>query len=165
MEVNMEVSENIVKIIQMFEGYTPVAKHLKGDRKHIITGGYGTIIHPSGQPVKVGDKFSREYSLYCLMFEVKKKCKKLNKVIEENSIILNQNQFDALACFIYNIGEGKLNPGTTMGDAIRSDNIQSMADAFLVYVKGTEYILGVPYKKTLPGLVSRRKAERELFLS
>lgn len=161
----MKVSDNVLGLIQNFEGFTPVAKHLPGDPKKIITGGYGTIAHPTGQPVKVGDVFSREYALHCLKHEIDKKCARLSAIIEFNSILLNQNQFDALSSFAYNVGVGKLERGTTMGDALWSDNIQEMADAFLVYVKGTKYFLGIPRKVTLPGLVNRRRAERLLFLS
>lgn len=161
----MKVSDHIIGIIKNFEGYTPIAKQLKGDKKGVITGGYGTITHPNGTPVKIGDLFSREYSLFCLENEMNKKCERLNQVIAAYSVLLNQNQFDALACFIYNVGQGKLDAGTTMGDALRSDDLKRMADAFLVYTKGTIYILGVPFKKELPGLVIRRNAERGLFLS
>lgn len=149
----------------MFEGYTPVAQQLKGDKKGVITGGYGTIIHPDGRPVKIGDYFSREYSLFCLKDEIDRKCVKLNKVIDQLSLQLNQDQFDALACFIYNIGDGKLDAGTTMGDALRTKDKLKIANAFLVYTKGTKYFLGIPRKVELPGLVKRRKAERDLYLS
>ncbi len=161
----MKVSDNILGLVRTFEGYEPIAKQLKGDRKGVITGGYGTIRHPDGTPVKVGDIFDRQYSLECLKFEMNSKAAKLNKVITAHSVLLNQNQFDALASFGYNVGDGKFDPGTTMGDAIRSDSIERMADAFLVYICGTKYFLGIPRKVVLPGLVSRRKAERDLFLS
>lgn len=161
----MEISENILKVVKKFEGYEPVARQLPGDPKGIITGGYGTIRHPNGEPVRSGDVFTPEYSLHCLKFEMKDKADALNKVLIKASVIINQNQFDALVSFGYNVGTGKYLKGTTMGDAIWSDNIQAMADAFLAYVKGTKYFLGIPRKVTLPGLVNRRKAERELFLS
>lgn len=98
------------------------------------------------------------------MYEIDTKCNKLNRVIKEIQWLPEQCQFDALACFIYNVGDGKLDKGTTMGDALRTLNQRIIADAFLVYVKGTEYILGIPVKKTLAGLVRRRNAERDLFL-
>lgn len=161
----MEISNNIIKVVQDFEGYEPIARHLEGDPKNVITGGFGTIVHPNGIPVKVGDKFPRDYAIQCLIFEMGQKTKRLNEIITQNSILLNQNQFDALTSFAYNVGVGKLERGTTMGDALWSDNIQAMANAFLVYVKGTKYFLGIPRKVTLPGLVNRRKAERSLFLS
>jgi GH24 family phage-related lysozyme (muramidase) len=161
----MKVSDKILGIVQEFEGYAPIANHCSGDPKNIFTGGYGTICHPTGQPVKDGDVFSKSYALYCLEFEMDAKCVNLNKCLLQNSVILNQNQFDALASFIYNVGDGKLTKGTTMGDAIAADDIRLISNAFLAYTKGTAYIFGIPYKKVLPGLVARRKAERDLFLS
>lgn len=161
----MKVSDHIILVVQLFEGFEPVAKHLSGDPTNIITGGYGTIIHPDGRAVKPGDVFTREYALFCLKDEMDKKCVKLNKLIDIYGWQFNQDQFDALASFIYNVGEGKLDAGTTMGDALRARDILKIANAFLVYTKGTKYFLGIPRKVDLPGLVKRRKAERDLFLS
>lgn len=161
----MNISDHIIGIIQLYEGYEPVACQLKGDRKGVITGGYGTITHPSGSPVKIGDLFSREYSLYCLQFEMKSKCQLLNNVILRYALTLNQNQFDALSSFAYNEGCGYFEEGHTLGDAMKVGNIQAIADALLLYTKGTKYFFGVAYKAILPGLVARRKSERELFLS
>lgn len=63
---------------------------------------------------------------------------------------LNQNQFDALVSFTFNCGTGglkKLCDGRTAAE---------IAEKMLLYNKGGG--------KVLPGLVRRRKAERELFL-
>jgi GH24 family phage-related lysozyme (muramidase) len=69
---------------------------------------------------------------------------------------LTQNQADALASLVYNLGPGILSSGSTMGSAIRSRNKQRIADAFLVY----DHAGG----RVLAGLTRRRKAERALFL-
>lgn len=69
---------------------------------------------------------------------------------------LTQTEADALASGTYNLGPGWLGRGKTMGDAIRSKNRQRIADAFLVYTKAGG--------RELPGLVTRRRRERELFL-
>lgn len=69
---------------------------------------------------------------------------------------LTQNQADALASLVYNLGPGILSSGSTMGDAIRSKNRMRIADAFLVYDHAGGHVL--------PGLTRRRKAERALFL-
>lgn len=73
---------------------------------------------------------------------------------------LDQNQIDALASFIYNLGPGVLEKGTTMGSALRSRNRGAVAQAFLVYDKAR--INGII--RVLPGLHTRRQRERLLWL-
>ena len=71
---------------------------------------------------------------------------------------LAQHELDALASFVYNLGEGSIGPGWTMGQAIRSKDRHRIADAFLhpnYDDAGGE---------TLPGLTRRRKAERAMYL-
>lgn len=72
---------------------------------------------------------------------------------------INQNQFDALVSFVYNLGSGTFQK-STMLKLINAGNLILAADEFLKYTKAT--VLGV--KKELPGLVNRRTAERSLFL-
>ena len=73
---------------------------------------------------------------------------------------LTQHQFDALVSFVYNCGTGAFLSSTML----RLINYQSYADAadqFLEWVHGE-----VDGKKVvLPGLVSRRGAERAMFLT
>lgn len=71
----------------------------------------------------------------------------------------NQNRYDALVSFAYNLGPASLTglPGfETIGRAINEGDIQKIGDAMLLYDKAGG--------KALPGLVRRRKAERRLFL-
>jgi lysozyme len=69
---------------------------------------------------------------------------------------LEQYEFDALVSAIYNLGPGVLDRRKTLGSALRTAERMRIADAFTVYV----YAGG----KKLPGLVNRRKAERNLYL-
>jgi len=159
----MKHSKTIIGMLKEFEGYVSVARQLKGDRKGVITGGHGTIIHPSGAPVKAGDVFSKEYAEYCLIFELNTKCKQLDRILTKYNLVLNQNQFDALASFAYNLGCGWFNRGFKIGDAMYSHDFQSISESFLLYNKGTEYFLGIPRKVVIKGLDDRRKAEKSLF--
>jgi lysozyme len=68
----------------------------------------------------------------------------------------NQGAFDALVSFAFNAGLGNLQNSTIRAKANRGD-WQGAADAFMAWVKGGG--------KVLPGLVKRREAEKELFLS
>lgn len=73
------------------------------------------------------------------------------KVAKYSSYNWNQNEFDALVSFAYNVGS--IDGLTAKGTRKRS----TIADKMLAYNKGGS--------KVLAGLTRRRKAERELFLT
>lgn len=72
----------------------------------------------------------------------------------------DQQFFDALVSFAYNLGTGAVRPGTvgfeTVGSAIERGDRKAIADALLLYDKAGG--------SALPGLTRRRKAERRLIL-
>jgi len=68
----------------------------------------------------------------------------------------NQNQFDALTSFVYNVGPGGVAASTSVGRNLRAHNWQAAADSLLAWNKAGGQVL--------QGLVRRRQAERELFL-
>lgn len=69
---------------------------------------------------------------------------------------LTQNQLDAMASFVYNVGVGGVGPSTQVGRNLRLGNKQAAADALLAWNK----VSGKP----IEGLTRRRQAERSLFL-
>ena len=74
-------------------------------------------------------------------------------------ITLTQNQFDALASFIFNIGQGNY-AASTLRKKLLSGDVTGAADEFSRWVYGT-----VDGKKVkLNGLITRRAEERALFL-
>ena len=80
-----------------------------------------------------------------------------------NSLVkvpLNQNEFDALVSFAFNVGAGALKTSTLL-KRLNAGDRKAAADQFLVWNKIT---VGGK-KKTLQGLVNRRKSEREQFLT
>ena len=70
---------------------------------------------------------------------------------------LNQNQFDALVSFIYNVGTGNFYSSTLLRKVRANPQDNSIMDEFLrwVYSKG----------RVLPGLQRRRLAEMKLYFS
>lgn len=74
--------------------------------------------------------------------------------IEAHRLVLNRNQFSALVSFVYNIGGPQFNR-STMLKMLKAGDMIGAAGQFSrwVYAGGTKY----------RGLVTRRKAERELF--
>jgi len=79
----------------------------------------------------------------------------VNKLVK---VKLNQNQFDALVSFTFNLGLGALKNSTLL-KVLNSGNYKEAAKQFLRWDKA-----GSP-PKPLPGLTKRRKEESELFAS
>lgn len=69
---------------------------------------------------------------------------------------LTENQFSALVSFVFNLGSGRLQSSTLRMKLNRGD-YEGAANEFLRWTKGGG--------RTLKGLVVRRQAERELFLT
>lgn len=70
---------------------------------------------------------------------------------------LTQNEADALGSLVYNLGPGILAADRSLGGALRTRDRRRIADAFLAYDKAGG--------RVLPGLSSRRKRERSVFLN
>ena len=72
-------------------------------------------------------------------------------------LALNQNQFDALISFIYNVGTGNFSNSTLLRKVRANPQDNSIMDEFLrwVYSKG----------RVLSGLQRRRLAEMKLYFS
>ena len=68
---------------------------------------------------------------------------------------LNQNQFDALVSFVFNLGSGALKSSTLL-KRLRQGDYEGAANEFTRWVFAGN--------KRLPGLVIRRQEEKELFL-
>lgn len=159
----MRPSKNLMGVLKIFNSYVPIAKQLEGEKKGIISGGYGTVAHPAGAPVKVGDLFTEEYAEYCLGYELNVKCKILDKMLDLYHLRLNQNQFDALARLVYSEGLKILQNGERMGEALRSHDLHSIAAAFGHYNKRTLYLFGIARSSVCKDLVAQRADERSLF--
>ena len=138
----MKTSDNGKNIIKNFEGcrltaYKPVAA------EKYYTIGWGHY----GADVTANMTISQERADEILNEDLKK----FENRVNGTGLTLTQNQFDALVSFTYNCGAGNLQ------SLVKNRSLNEIADAMLLYNKGAD-------KKVLPGLVSRRKLERELFL-
>lgn len=77
--------------------------------------------------------------------------KKFETYVTKTGKATTQGEFDALVSFSYNCGKGNLDK------LVKNRSGKEIADAMLLYTKAGG--------KDIPGLVRRRKEERELFLS
>lgn len=78
------------------------------------------------------------------------------QVTDAVKVKLNQNQFDALVSLVFNIGPTAFGKSTLLKN-LNAGNYQAAADQFLVWNKDNG--------KVVDGLVSRRKSERQQFLT
>jgi lysozyme len=121
----------------------------------VPTIGYGTTRYPHGQKVALGDSITEEQAEAFLKFE----CETVGRdILNIKGIHLNQNQFDAVVSFCYNLGMGAFR-GSTLCDKIVNKDFLGASGEFLKWNKGTIQGIKVP----LRGLTKRREQERLLF--
>lgn len=144
-----DISERGFAIIREFEGFRANA-YL--DTGGVWTIGYGTIKYPDGTKVKKGDTCTQGQAELWL----KNDCQWVDACLDKYvKVSINQNQFDALASFIYNVGETAF-VKSTMLTLINKGDLKAAALQFERWV----YDNGVKIK----GLVNRRENEKKLFL-
>ncbi|ENW78235.1 hypothetical protein F909_03921 [Acinetobacter sp. ANC 3929] len=144
-----DISDKGYQIIREFEGFKANA-YL--DTGGVWTIGFGTIKYPNGARVKKGDTCSLEQAELWLKNDCLWVDACLDKYIKIN---ISQNQFDALASFVYNIGETAFVKSTLL-KTLNTGNFAGAANQFdnWVYDNG----------KLIKGLVNRREKEKALFL-
>lgn len=141
----MQTSTKGIELIQRFEGLELTA--------YLCPAGVWTIGYGHTGDVKEGDRVTRAEATALLQ----KDLKRFERVVESSiDVSLTQEQFDALVSFTYNLGGGALRK-STLRRILNQGDYQGAAEEFLRWVKAGG--------KTLKGLVRRRAAERELFLS
>ncbi len=148
----MDISQNCLDLIKKWEGFRSDAYI---DPVGIPTIGYGTIRYTNGQKVKIGDVISGAQAEDLLKLECDEITEGVNKAVK---VTINQNQFDALVSFCYNVGTPSFQ-GSTLLKKLNAGDFTEAANQFLVWNKGT--IKGV--KQPIEGLTNRRKDEKALF--
>ena len=138
----MRTSKAGIDLIKSFAGFSPKAcKCVKSEKYYTI--GYGHY----GADVKEGQKITRGEAFELLkkdLVSFEKKVDKYNHIYN-----FNQNQFDALVSFAYNVGS--IDQLTAKG----TRSIEKISECLLLYNKSGG--------KVLRGLTNRRKAEQLLF--
>lgn len=140
------ISNNGINLIKKFEGCRLSAYR---DAVGVITIGYGWTKPIDGKPLTMGTKITQAKAEALLKEGLKSYESKVNKY--DNKYHWNQNQFDALVSFCYNIG----NIDSLTSNGTRT--VTEIANKFTAYNRAGG--------KVLSGLTNRRKAERQLFLT
>lgn len=140
-----------IELIKRFEGISLTAYLCPAG---VWTIGYGTTVYYNGESVKEGDVITEEKAEQLLAFDVQFFASRISDLIKAE---VNDWQFCALLSFSYNVGHGALKTSTLLRKLNVGHDLNLVADQFLRWTKADG--------KVLPGLVRRRSAERELFLS
>ncbi|WP_061799498.1 lysozyme [Serratia ficaria] len=146
----MQISDKGISLIKEFEGCRLKAYQ---DSVGVWTIGYGWTQPVDGRKIGPGmviDQATAERLLKCGLVQYEQGVNQLVKVI------ITQGQFDALVSFAYNLGLRSLSTSTLLEKLNAGDN-HGAADQFGRWVNAGG--------KRLDGLVARRAAEREIFLS
>jgi lysozyme len=119
----------------------------------VATIGYGSTMYADGRKVTLKDaSITESQALELLANTLGKYEKAVNDYVK---VILTQNEFDALVSFTYNLGAGNLLSSTLLKKLNAGDKAGA-ANQFEVWNKAGG--------KVLQGLVTRRAAEKALFL-
>lgn len=140
----MHCSQKGLKLIASFEGFVPRAIWDRWGKCWTV--GYGQT-----QGVGQGATMTRAQAEADLQ-------KRLARDYEPaiNALgALNQNQYDALCSFVWNLGPASMR--WDVGNFVRQRKFRDAADAMLKYNRAGGQVLA--------GLTKRRKAEHDLFLS
>ena len=147
----MKISEKGLSMIERFEGCL-----LKASNKldGVWTIGYGQTGSYYGKRVRRGMATTKALAHAWLRDHSIKTYE--DAVTQAVKVPLNQNQFDALVSFAYNVGVGALKQSTALRK-LNAGDYAGAADALTMWTKCNG--------KVLAGLVRRRKEERALFLT
>lgn len=146
----MKISYTGLEIIKKYEGLM-LKPYL--DAVGIPTIGYGSTYYEDGSKVTIKDypitKQRAELLLLNVVIDFERGVSRL--VTSE----LNQNQFDALVCFSYNVGLGALKSSTLLRRVNNNPNDADICYQFSRWNKAGGQVL--------KGLTRRRKEEAELY--
>jgi lysozyme len=146
----MKLDENGYNLICGFEGLR-LKPYLCS--ANIPTIGYGNTYYPSGKKVNMTDApITKEYAFEIFKDIADRFAGKVDLLVTKE---LNQNQFNALVSFAYNVGTGNFASSTLLKKVNLNPNDLSIKREFAKWNKAN--------KKVIDGLTNRRKKESNLY--
>ena len=140
-----KASKQAYNIVRRFEGLRLEA--------YKCPAGKWTIGYGHTKNVKEGDKITKEYAETLLICDVKD----CEHEINDYKLRLNQNQYDALVSFVFNIGGKQFSTSTLLKKLKVNVNDTSIAYEFSRWI----YSAG----KVESGLIKRRNEESNLYFN
>lgn len=146
----MRISDSGIRLLKLFEGLELEAYQ---DIAGVWTIGYGH----TGPDVRPGMRITEREAEALLRRDLKSREDAVDRLV---NIPLNQNEYDALVSFVYNVGAEAFRRSTVLRRLNRNNRFGA-ADALTWWNKAT--IGGV--LREVMGLTRRRAAERALFVT
>ena len=151
----MKTSQNGINLIKQSEGCKLKQYYCSANKSTI---GFGTTILPNGKEVPKDSSCTMDEAIMFLKHDLEVFEIGVNKFV---TVPINQNQFDALVCFTYNVGLGALKSSSLLRKININPNDESIRDSFSAYSKAK--VNGV--LTVLKGLQTRREKEANLYFS
>jgi lysozyme len=141
----MKTSQRGIELIKKHEGLRLAA--------YLCPAGIPTIGYGHTKGVKLGQVITETEAEQFLIEDLKTS----EQEIDSHNLRLNQNQFDALVSFVFNVGAGNFRSSTLLRRVRLNSNDNDIENQFKrwVYANG----------RVLPGLVKRRNDEAKLYFS
>ena len=141
----MKISNNGLDLVKHFEGC-----ELKA---YLCPAGVWTIGYGHTKGVQEGDEWSESHAEHMLEVEMEEYEQYINDLVE---VELNQNQFDAMVSWVYNLGVGNLQASTLL-KVLNAGDYAGVPEQIMRWNKAGG--------KVLEGLTRRRQAEADLFVA
>jgi len=148
-----KISQAGIDLIKQFEGWSakPYPDPATGNLP--ITIGYGNTFYENGTKVKMTDVVITKERGEALL---RNSLIQFEQYVDSYCIdTVNQNQFDALVSFCYNLGPANLKYSTLLKKVNVNPNDPTIEAEFMKWTKASN--------KVLKGLVLRRQAEADLY--
>jgi len=143
------------------EGYLLITKHEGLSLKpylcpaKIPTIGYGNTYYPDGKRVTLLDKeITKEYAFEIFKEIADRFAKRVNSLVTKE---INQNKFNALVSFAYNVGTGNFASSTLLKKVNINPNDLSIRNEFMKWNKVNKIVIN--------GLTNRRNEEANIYFS
>lgn len=150
----MQVSNKGIELVKRYEGFISHAYLCPAGK---ITIGFGHCAD-----VHLGDTITEQEAEKLLHKDLNKFASNITYSLEQDKIKVNQNQFDALCSFAFNLGYSAL-VFSTLWKKLKQGDYEGASAEFTKWVYITKTVNGERVKLKLKGLEQRRKAEQELF--
>lgn len=149
-----KISQEGIDFIKSFEG---VRLRSYADAGGTFTIGWGSTRYVTGKPVGYNETITLEAANVLLYTKLNDNDVRIAELVK---VPLSQNEWDAVADFEYNLGDGAL-AGSTFLRILNTGDFLGAAPHLLAWdevtVNGTKHVS--------PDLLKRRQAEMQLFLS
>lgn len=146
----MRITRKGIDLIKKYEGFSKIPYVCPAG---VPTIGYGNTFYTDGKKVTMADKpITEAQAEQLLVVLVDSFADKVTKLLKQQ---LNENQFNAVVCFAYNVGTGALAKSTLLKKINANPNDKAIRDEFLKWNKAGG--------KVLNGLVKRRLEESDLY--